>query len=392
LRSILQHFYRLEDTSDREHQQVFSKHKPWLSDRELDLKVRRFYGQYPEVLNVDELWILVIDSRHIVTFASNQSWKSRWPPLQLSWRIAEVSFRGIRNTLLLGEDDPEYTAHTHVIACLSGALGILHRAFWTDITLCLTDRFAGHLGHLQYRLHRAPSTKLVMDLLQVQEELNIIIAITQSQIDLLQLIDETWKQKLDLAMQNPTDHSINQTRMNRSTARVISHASRATFRQYSSSTLKDPMSQLLENLKREFADLVELRDNSNNLLNRTIQLVNIRLEDHGKAILVFTIVTIIFLPLSFVSSFFGMNTIDIRNMSSTQGVFWIVSSCLTVGVVGFAIFLAFYGGAMLEAFFTWKANRSRPKRPKVKKRLPGTLQQPTFRSFEVLDSSMVRKY
>ncbi|KAL2357768.1 hypothetical protein BJ546DRAFT_182391 [Cryomyces antarcticus] len=27
----------------------------------------------------------------------------------------------------------------------------------------------------QYRLHRSPSTRLVMDLLQVQEELNIII-------------------------------------------------------------------------------------------------------------------------------------------------------------------------------------------------------------------------
>lgn len=29
LRSILQHFYRLEDTGDREASQVFAKHKPW---------------------------------------------------------------------------------------------------------------------------------------------------------------------------------------------------------------------------------------------------------------------------------------------------------------------------------------------------------------------------
>lgn len=42
LRSILQHFYRLEDTADRESQQVFTKHKPWLTDRNLDLKVRRW--------------------------------------------------------------------------------------------------------------------------------------------------------------------------------------------------------------------------------------------------------------------------------------------------------------------------------------------------------------
>ena len=396
LRSILQHFYRLEDTSDRENAQVLSKHKPWLTDRELDLKVRRFYGKYPTVLNVDELWILVVDERHIVTFASNQSWKSRWPPLQVSWRIAEVSFRGIRNTLLLGEEDPEYTAHTHVIACLSGALGILHRAFWTDITLCLTDRFAGHLGHLQYRLHRAPSTKLVMDLLQVQEELGIILSITQIQINLLEHIDQLFSTEAPIIGTKDSsakDTSQHTRRSSRAAARVISHTSRATFRQYSSSTLADPMSQLLENLRREHTDLTELQSNTNNLLNRTIQLVNIRLEDHGKAILVFTIVTIIFLPLSFVSSFFGMNTIDIREMERGQGLFWLVSACLTTGVVGFAVLLAFYGGSILEAFFTWRADRRTPKRPvKVAKvALPISQQRSGFKSFEVLDGNKIRR-
>ncbi|KAF1957132.1 hypothetical protein CC80DRAFT_411937, partial [Byssothecium circinans] len=185
LRSILQHFYRLEDTADRESQQVFTRHKPWLTDRNLDLKVRRWYGHYPRSLNVDELWILVIDARHVVTFSSNQSWKSRWPPLQLSARIMEISFRGIRNAFINTSTEQDYTSTTHVITALNGALGMLHRSFWTDITLCLSDRFASYLGHLQYRLHRSPSTKLVMDLLQVQEELNIIIQIMEQQIDLV---------------------------------------------------------------------------------------------------------------------------------------------------------------------------------------------------------------
>lgn len=42
-RSILQHFYRLEDTADRESSQVFAKHKPWTTNRELNLKVRQWY-------------------------------------------------------------------------------------------------------------------------------------------------------------------------------------------------------------------------------------------------------------------------------------------------------------------------------------------------------------
>jgi Mg2+ and Co2+ transporter CorA len=361
MRSILQYFYRLEDTSDREHEQIFAKHKPWLSDRELDLKVRRWYGHYPSRLNVDELWILVIDSTHIVTFASNQSWKSRWPPLQVVSRIAEVSFRGIRNSMYLSEEDSEYTAYTHTIACLSGALGLLHRNFWTDLPLCLTERFSSYASNAQYRLLRSPSAKLVMDLLHVQEELNIIIKMMQEQIELVEGLASDWAARPDAASARHSRASSMARIPRRTLPRVILHPSRNPFKQFSASVHSDPMHQLLENLRREYVDLQEMRDNCNNLVNRTIQLVNIRLEDHGKAILVFTIVTIIFLPLSFVSSFFGMNTTDIRNMTSNQGIFWIVSMSLTVGVVGFAVFLAFYGTTLLEMFMTWKANRKIPK-------------------------------
>ncbi|KAL8703497.1 MAG: hypothetical protein Q9225_008116, partial [Loekoesia sp. 1 TL-2023] len=58
------------------------------------------------------------------------------------------------------------------------------------------------------------------------------------------------------------------------------------------------------------------------------------------AILVFTIVTIIFLPLSFVSSFFGMNTSDIRDMTTPQWAFWASAVPLTAVVVGVSIFVA----------------------------------------------------
>ena len=58
------------------------------------------------------------------------------------------------------------------------------------------------------------------------------------------------------------------------------------------------------------------------------------------AILVFTIVTTIFLPLSFVSSFFGMNTIDIRNQDRPQWIFWASAVPLTVLVVGISLLVA----------------------------------------------------
>lgn len=382
LRSILQHFYRLEDTTDRETQQAFTRHKPWLTDRNLDLKVRRWYGHYPTSLNVDELWILVIDARHIVTFSSNQSWKSRWPPLQLSARIMEISFRGMRNSFLNSSSKNDYTSATHVIVALSGALGMLHRSFWADITLCLSDRYASYLGHLQYRLHRSPSTKLVMDLLQVQEELNIIIQIMDQQMELVESLQDALKhgRARGQSISARSHHKISS----------IPHADAATYRQLSFSHLSDPAAQLLENLQREYADLCDLRENSGALINRTIQLVNIRLEDHGKAILVFTIVTIIFLPLSFVSSFFGMNFSDIRDMESTQRLFWIISGSLTVGTVGFTIFLAFYGGTIVDWFISWKENRGRQSKVRVPVQGQVRAHQTGFKNFEVLDATRTR--
>lgn len=393
LRSILQHFYRLEDTSDREPQQVFTKHKPWLTDRNLDLKVQRFYGHQPTSLVVDELWILVIDARHVVTFSSNQSWKSRWPPLQVAARIAEVSFRGIRNSLIntyprnseQGYSGQDYTSSLHVIAALSGALGMLHRSFWTDIPLCLSDRYASYLSHLQYRLLRAPNSKLVMDLLQVQEELNIVISITEQQMELV-----TSLQGHALTRRNrPQSMDASQPYIEQPPS-SLPPSDVATYRQVSFSHLFDPAAQLLENLQREYADLVDLRENTNALINRTIQLVNIRLEDHGKAILVFTIVTMIFLPLSFISSFFGMNFSDIRDMDNTSHLFWIVAGSLTVGTVAFSVFLAFYGGAIVEWFVTWREHRQR----RMKKRIAGKKrkleirqkQQNRLANFEVLDA------
>jgi hypothetical protein len=126
-----------------------------------------------------------------------------------------------------------------------------------------------------------------MDLLQVQEELGIVIQVMQQQTDLITLIQEAWKRLHDPTTRSRAQSGTSTVAVQYSTSsRVLHHPSRATYNQYSSSTLTDPMSQVLENLKREFDDLCELRDNCNNLINRTIQLVNIRLEDHGKAILV----------------------------------------------------------------------------------------------------------
>lgn len=357
LRSILAHYFRLEDTRERERSQVFTKHKPWTTNREIDLKIRQWYGHYPSALNVDEIWLLAVDAKHIVTFSANQTWKSRWPPLQLTSCISDVAFRDIRNMLYSSHrpNAQEYTAATHITTSLAGAVGMMHRSFWQDLSLCLTDRYAGHLGHLQYRLHRSPSTKLVMDLLACQEELNIAIQITKQQLDMisqLQALTENGQTAQDSHKNSLTATPLESGLPDDLTGDQFPRY-RATYRNISASSINDPTAKLKDNLQRELSDLQDLRDNANTLVSRTIQLVNIRLEDHGKAILVFTVVTIIFLPLNFVTSFFGMNTSDIRDMTATQSLFWLVAICITVGVLGVSIFLAFQGGNILEHVHLW---------------------------------------
>ncbi|TGO84528.1 hypothetical protein BPOR_0494g00040 [Botrytis porri] len=65
---------------------------------------------------------------------------------------------------------------------------------------------------------------------------------------------------------------------------------------------------------------------------------NLRSIDTNKdrqetAVYAFTIVTIIFLPLSTVASILGMNTNDVRNMEVTQWVFWAIAIPITIIII-----------------------------------------------------------
>lgn len=77
------------------------------------------------------------------------------------------------------------------------------------------------------------------------------------------------------------------------------------------------------------------------LQNRTTDLgdwhlaeIDTNKDRQEAAIMVFTIVTLIFLPLSFVASVFGMSTSDIRDMSQGQWLYWAVAIPVTLVVAG----------------------------------------------------------
>lgn len=68
-----------------------------------------------------------------------------------------------------------------------------------------------------------------------------------------------------------------------------------------------------------------------------------------QAIYAFTLVTIIFLPLSAVASFFGMNTADIRDMEFSQWVYWAAAIPLTLSI----IVLGLWWMGELNNIFEW---------------------------------------
>ncbi|KAI4148954.1 MAG: hypothetical protein L6R39_002652 [Caloplaca ligustica] len=76
---------------------------------------------------------------------------------------------------------------------------------------------------------------------------------------------------------------------------------------------------------------------------RTIEQNELALlaESNNNAILVFTIVTIIFLPLSFFTSYFGMNLKGVIDTDRTERYFWAVCGTVTVCVVSMTILFGF---------------------------------------------------
>lgn len=64
-------------------------------------------------------------------------------------------------------------------------------------------------------------------------------------------------------------------------------------------------------------------------------------ESNNKAILVFTVVTIIFLPLSFFTSYFGMNLRGIADTDRTERYFWAVCGSVTIFVVSLTVLFGF---------------------------------------------------
>ena len=99
--------------------------------------------------------------------------------------------------------------------------------------------------------------------------------------------------------------------------------------------------RVLTHIQEQLRYCTELRNRAKVLAVQNVQLVETLADDNSRAIFVFTFITVLFLPLSFVAGFFGMNLAGISNSESEVSHFWYIAVPLTVGILILcAIFVA----------------------------------------------------
>ena len=87
-------------------------------------------------------------------------------------------------------------------------------------------------------------------------------------------------------------------------------------------------------IREQLNDCRELMKKARVLATHNVQLVESLQDDNNRAIFTFTFITVLFLPLTFVAGFFGMNLAGISDTHRTAASFWYIGFPLTAGIMG----------------------------------------------------------
>ncbi|KAI4148539.1 MAG: hypothetical protein LQ341_001543 [Variospora aurantia] len=171
------------------------------------------------------------------------------------------------------------------------------------------------LEQLALRVEKHSSRRLLQKLNAFEEEVDIISEVLRQQINVLVQL----RHCLDPDKFEPP---------------TIARKMRFKFE-------KQGIERILCHIEEQLKYCRELRERAKVLAVQNVQLVETLADDNSRAIFVFTFITVLFLPLSFVAGFFGMNLAGIADSTSTVSHFWYIAVPFTVGIlVMCAIFVA----------------------------------------------------
>ncbi|KAL8797355.1 MAG: hypothetical protein Q9195_000510 [Heterodermia aff. obscurata] len=100
---------------------------------------------------------------------------------------------------------------------------------------------------------------------------------------------------------------------------------------------------ILVTLREQLKNCAELQERAKVLAVQNVQLVETMQDDNGRAIFIFTFITILFLPLSFVAGFFGMNLQGINGTTYRASLFWKIAIPFTGGIMLLCIAIIIWG-------------------------------------------------
>ena len=106
---------------------------------------------------------------------------------------------------------------------------------------------------------------------------------------------------------------------------------------------KKSIEKILMFIREQLRNCIELRERARVLAVQNVHLVETLQDDNNRAIFMFTFVTVLFLPLSFVAGYFGMNIAGISNTISTPRHFWKIAAPVTGVIMVFCAVVVFYG-------------------------------------------------
>ncbi|KAI0594964.1 hypothetical protein F4775DRAFT_595725 [Biscogniauxia sp. FL1348] len=207
--------------------------------------------------------------------------------------------------------------------------------------LNVLDIYQSKIAKLQYYVNTRPQRRLFLEIKAVEIELEALRNVFNAQDDMLR--------KYLLILDPMSFHVPDSDRLSQHPLE------------------KDYIEEQLQMLATKDAELQLLQLCARDLTSQVKQSIEILEEGHGKAIRVFTIVTLFFLPMSFFSTFMGMNTTDIRDTNWDQRFFWMISLPLTAVVVGLAMIYGYkwdsvmdFASTKWDAYQTRREGRTRP--------------------------------
>ncbi|KAJ6013243.1 Mg2+ transporter protein CorA-like/Zinc transport protein ZntB [Penicillium herquei] len=285
--------------------------------------------------------MMVVTAAHMAKAISQarESYKERDPPPSFllfselhsitgfavkSWDFMEKAGSDI---MLMTQTGEIFDVVSHEVVSPSLVLAlIIDEIHFTDSKnnrVNMIEIYRGYMLDLQFQAFRNPQRRLLQDIYFFTEELLIARDIILQQMDIL--FDY-------LEVLRPASFHI------------------TTESRISSYDLEDDkLWKLLDRFSADCDTIEEFLEKGKALATTTRNGVDVRQEDQGKAILIFTIVTVVFTPLSFVTSYLGMNTIDIRNMRNSQTLFWAISIPLTAVIISIVLFVALQAERVRDA-------------------------------------------